>query len=304
MALLLDSIAGVGSLQALTQFGKTETFSAHTPALLSFSSSTYALRLSCSPIGTSLDIERSKKRATSQKASRAGHESSNSSVTSVSAVAADTFAEPSGRSSSNDTSSLKSRLLRLVAGLDRGLAASDENARDVEDAAKELELVGEDVDLTADLWRMQGKWRLAYSSGFLSGSLGGQRPGPPIGRLPLNVGQVYQRVDVASRELDNIVDLKVSPPWPLPPLDVTATLAHSFETFGTAGIRITFENTSVKAGGPLRELPPFSLPQLPDFLKGPSTRARSGEFETTFLEDDVRISRGDRGELRVFVKVE
>lgn len=44
--------------------------------------------------------------------------------------------------------------------------------------------------------------------------------------------QVYQRIDVASRELDNIVDLNLPTPWPLPPIQVTATLAHSFELSG------------------------------------------------------------------------
>ena len=30
--------------------------------------------------------------------------------------------------------------------------------------------------------------------------------------------------------------------------------------------------------------------------------ARSGSFETTFVDADVRVSRGDRGETRVFVR--
>ena len=35
-----------------------------------------------------------------------------------------------------------------------------------------------------------GEWRLVYSSAFASGSLGGLRPGPPNGRLPLQLGKV------------------------------------------------------------------------------------------------------------------
>jgi hypothetical protein len=37
---------------------------------------------------------------------------------------------------------------------------------------------------------------------------------------------------VANRELDNIVDLNIPTPWPLPPVQVIATLAHSFEVSG------------------------------------------------------------------------
>ncbi len=35
-----------------------------------------------------------------------------------------------------------------------------------------------------------GTWRLVYSSGFASGSLGGLRPGPQAALLPVTIGQV------------------------------------------------------------------------------------------------------------------
>lgn len=41
---------------------------------------------------------------------------------------------------------------------------------------------------------LEGRWRLLYSSGFNSGSLGGRRPGPSLGSLPLTLGQVYQDI--------------------------------------------------------------------------------------------------------------
>jgi hypothetical protein len=44
------------------------------------------------------------------------------------------------------------------------------------------------------LWR-PGTWRLIYSSGFNSGSLGGSRPGPPAAFVPLILGQIYQVID-------------------------------------------------------------------------------------------------------------
>lgn len=52
-------------------------------------------------------------------------------------------------------------------------------------------------------------------------------------RLEYALQQVYQRIDIVSRELDNIVDLRFGTPWPFPPLEVTATLAHTFELTGT-----------------------------------------------------------------------
>lgn len=50
----------------------------------------------------------------------------------------------------------------------------------------------------------------------------------------------------------------------------------------------------------LSQLPPLEIPRLPDALRPPSD-TRSGEFEVVYLDSDLRITRGDRGELRVFV---
>lgn len=55
-------------------------------------------------------------------------------------------------------------------------------------------------------------------------------------RLEYALQQVYQRIDIVSRELDNIVDLRFGTPWPLLPLEVTATLAHTFELTGTRSL--------------------------------------------------------------------
>lgn len=69
--------------------------------------------------------------------------------------------------------------------------ASVDDLQRAEVAAKELETAGGPVDLTDDLDKLQGKWRLLYSSAFSSRSLGGSRPGLPTGRLiPVTLGQV------------------------------------------------------------------------------------------------------------------
>ncbi|KAH0450043.1 hypothetical protein IEQ34_020735 [Dendrobium chrysotoxum] len=188
-----------------------------------------------------------------------------------------------------------------VSGLNRGLAASVEDLRLADSAAKELEAAGRPVVLSEDLDKLQGKWKLIYSSAFSSRSLGGSRPGPPTGRLiPITLGQVFQRIDILSKDFDNIVELQFGTPWPFPQIEATATLAHKFELIGTANIKITFEKTTVKPSGNLSQLPPLEIPRLPDALRPPSN-AGNGEFEVIYLDSDLRITRGDRGELRVFV---
>ncbi|OWM85775.1 hypothetical protein CDL15_Pgr023708 [Punica granatum] len=192
-------------------------------------------------------------------------------------------------------------LQSAVSGLNRGLAASEEDLQKADAAAKEIEAAGGPVDLSVDIDKLQGRWKLIYSSAFSSRTLGGSRPGPPTGRLlPITLGQVFQRIDVLSRDFDNIVELELGAPWPLPPAEVTATLAHKFELIGSAKIKINFEKTTVKTTGNLAQLPPLEIPRLPDSLRPPSN-TRSGEFEVTYLDSDMRITQGDRGELRVFV---
>ncbi|KAK7846971.1 plastid-lipid-associated protein 6 [Quercus suber] len=168
-------------------------------------------------------------------------------------------------------------------------------------AAKELEDAGGLVDLSSDLDKLQGRWKLIYSSAFSSRTLGGSRPGPPTGRLlPITLGQVFQRIDILSKDFDNIVELELGTPWPLPPVEVTATLAHKFEVIGSAKIKITFEKTTVKTTGNLSQLPPLELPRIPDAFRPQSNRG-SGEFQVTYLDTEIRVTRGDRDELRVFV---
>lgn len=69
---------------------------------------------------------------------------------------------------------------------------------------------------------------------------------------------------------------------------------------GSAKVKITFEKTTVKTTGNLSQLPPLEIPRIPDALRPPDNRG-SGEFEVTYVDADTRITRGDRGELRIFV---
>ncbi|XP_066342728.1 plastid-lipid-associated protein 6, chloroplastic-like [Miscanthus floridulus] len=213
------------------------------------------------------------------------------------------YADAGAGAGADYVASLKIKLLSAVSGLNRGLVASQEDLDRADAAARELEsAAGGPVDLNRDLDKLQGRWRLLYSSAFSSRTLGGSRPGPPTGRLlPITLGQVFQRIDVVSCDFDNIVELELGAPWPLPPLEATATLAHKFEIIGTSGVKITFEKTTVKTKGSLSQLPPLEVPRIPDNLRPPSSNTGSGEFEVTYLDDDTRVTRGDRGELRVFV---
>ncbi|KAJ8616087.1 hypothetical protein MRB53_035459 [Persea americana] len=187
--------------------------------------------------------------------------------------------------------SLKLKLLTAVSGLNRGLAAIEDDQKQADSAAKELEAVGGLVDLYTDLDKLQGRWKLIYSSAFSSRTLGGSRPGPPTGRLlPITLGQVFQRIDVLSKDFDNIVELQLGTPWPLPQVEVKATLAHKFELIGSAKVKITFEKTTVTPTGSFSQLPPIELPRLPDGLRPPNNTGNEDQINI-FMEIILSCAR-------------
>ncbi|KAL4421139.1 hypothetical protein ABPG77_000774 [Micractinium sp. CCAP 211/92] len=232
---------------------------------------------------------------------------------------------PGGAAHDNkqDIPRLKESLVGMLASLDRGAAASADQAERVEALVKRLEALGGPVSLSWErpagdskpgMALLDGRWRLLYSSGFTSGSLGGRRPGPAFGSSLVTLGQVFQDIYTDKEELDNVVDLFLrtsAASLPLPGLDIavptaTARLRHTFRVINGKTVEITFTDTEVKLagglGGWLDSVPRFTVPSLvPDWLQS-SSKLRSACFDVVYLDEDMRITRGDRGEVRVFAK--
>ncbi|PSC69468.1 putative plastid-lipid-associated chloroplastic [Micractinium conductrix] len=214
----------------------------------------------------------------------------------------------------------KEQLVHMLASLDRGAAATDDQMDRVDALVRRLEALGGPVTLSWDrsaaggpssMALLDGRWRLLYSSGFSSGSLGGRRPGPSFGGGPFTLGQVYQDIFTDKEELDNCVDLFLR--YSLAALPgmggatpaASARLRHTFSVQGANTVEITFTDTEVKLAGGLQgwldSLPRFTVPSLPEWLQPPK-RLRFARFDVVYLDSEMRVTRGDRGELRVFLK--
>ena len=232
------------------------------------------------------------------------------------------------RAKANKAAELKFGLLKLVAGLDRGAAATAEDRNAVLEAADALAASAAPLSGAALESALEGTWRLTYSSTF-AGQEGGTQgfTGTPAAG-PVSLMAVYQRITKDSTCLENIVELQAGSPM----LRGSASLAHDYTVQGNT-TNITFTGVTVTPGGAAASLPAFTLPSLaqtiesalPDFLRPPGTDAaadtegaplalvsaganpslqtlQSGTFETPYVDEDLRISKGDRGELRVFVR--
>ena len=216
---------------------------------------------------------------------------------------------------------MKYELLKTLAALDRGVAAGDDDRDDVRRLVEILEtfakatasmtmsggvggrrsLAPVDAQLEAAL---DGEWRLAYSSTFAGEQPGSQgftgAPGGGGGGNP-NLRAVYQRVSNEGKTCDNVVTFSGGGL----PFSGTASLGHEYEVTDTT-MTITFTGVTVESSS--LGLPPLRLPSPLDVLPAEVREAltgagvQSGSFDTSFVDEDLRVSRGDRGELRVFVK--
>ena len=146
-------------------------------------------------------------------------------------------------------------LMRTVAPLDRGAAASVSDVARVKAAIARLEAAAPPtIDRGAEfelLESIAGRWRLCYSSTFAEGRGGGELAALSQGftGAPPGLGAVYQdiRFDAAKGEwfLDNLVALS----GPTPPLpELRAKLVHRVSATRDE-LSIQFEETTLRVSG-------------------------------------------------------
>ncbi|XVF68118.1 hypothetical protein PTKIN_Ptkin10aG0177500 [Pterospermum kingtungense] len=166
-----------------------------------------------------------------------------------------------------DAKVLKEELLEAIAPLDRGADATPEDQQRVDQLARKLEAVSPIKEpLKSDL--LNGKWELIYTTS--KSILQTQRP--KFLRSTTN----YQAINVDTLRAQNMES------WPFFN-QVTADLTP----LNPRKVAVKFD--SFKIGG----LIPIKAPG----------RAR-GELEITYLDEELRISRGDKGNLFILKMVD
>lgn len=211
--------------------------------------------------------------------------------------------------------SVKARLLAMISPLDRGRDATVEEARRVAETVEQLENIS---PRAVQIYRreeeeemLSGTWKLLYSSELVQGNVQNPRNAVQPGQgplLPFELGPVEQVIDTKNKRLDNVVQLQLK--LTMAPLigaaspKLVARLGHTYEILGARTVKITYDATTVKAQGGLADwldaLPEFSTPS---FLNVLDDSFRSATFDVLFVDQNMRVTRGDRGEYRVFLKV-
>ncbi|KAJ3672937.1 hypothetical protein LUZ60_006311 [Juncus effusus] len=163
---------------------------------------------------------------------------------------------------------IKAELLEAIKLLDRGADATPEDQARIDQLASELEAVfAMKEPLKSDL--LNGKWELIYTTS--RSILATQRP-----KFLRPNGKIYQAINADSLRAQNMET------WPYFN-QVTANLTP----LNSRRVEVKFETFKI-------------LSLIP--IKAPA-RAR-GELEITYLDEEIRVSRGDKGNLFILKMVD
>ncbi|NEP48631.1 MAG: fibrillin [Moorea sp. SIO3C2] len=190
----------------------------------------------------------------------------------------------------------KAELLEAIAGKNRGLLASKTDKTAILAAVTQLEgrnptprpLEAQDL--------LDGNWRLLYTTSQELLNLDG---------FPLvQLGQIYQCVRTSDTKIYNIAELSG-----IPYLEGVVSVCASFEPVSQCRVNVRFERSIIGLQSFL------SYSSANDFIEQIEAGKRfpaidfpinsdnqEGWLEITYLDDDLRIGRGNQGSLFVLTK--
>ena len=191
----------------------------------------------------------------------------------------------------------KAVLMEAIAGKNRGLLATERDKQAILIAIAQLE----DRNPTprpveaSDL--LDGNWRLLYttSKGLLN-----------IDAVPLlKLGQIYQCIRVKTASVYNIAEV-----YGVPFLEGLVSVAARFEPVSERRVQVKFERSIFG----LQRLISYQSPE--DFIQrlemskkfaaidiNLNSREQQGWLDITYLDNDLRIGRGNEGSVFVLTKV-
>ncbi len=191
----------------------------------------------------------------------------------------------------------KSDLLAAIAGKNRGLLATDRDRQNILAIATQLEERNPTPQPLEAPEMLAGNWRLIYTS---SKNLLG------LDRLPLlKLGEVYQCVRPQQFQVYNIAEL-----YGVPFLESIVSIVARFDPLSERRIQVVFERSISGLKNLLGyQSPDQFINQIQagqkflglDIPIKPSNR--QAWLEITYLDNDLRISRGNEGSLFILTKL-
>ena len=191
----------------------------------------------------------------------------------------------------------KTTLLEVIAGKNLGSNATDIDKQNILSAIANLEDFNPTPRPLEATDLLDGNWRLLYttSSELLN-----------LNRIPLtNLSKVYQCIRVQSKSVYNIAEISG-----LPFLEGLVSVAAKFEPVSSKRVQVKFERSIIG----LQRLIDYKYPEsfIEKIESGKKFLAidfpiisseQQGWLETTYLDNDLRIGRGNQGSVFVLTKL-
>jgi hypothetical protein len=191
----------------------------------------------------------------------------------------------------------KTALLEAIASQNRGLLTNEVDKVKILSAIQQLEDVNPTPKPLEAKELLEGNWRLLYTS---SRELLG------LDRIPLlKLGQIYQCIRIAEAKIYNIAEI-----LGIPMMESLVSVVGSFEPVSERRVKVNFERSIVG----LQRLFGYQNPsqyiqqiesgkKFPPLDFGIDNRDRNAWLDITYLDGDMRIGRGNEGNVFVLSKM-
>jgi hypothetical protein len=191
----------------------------------------------------------------------------------------------------------KAALLESVSGKNRGLLATELDKQAILATISQLEDRNPTPRPIEAGELLDGDWRLIYTTS--KGILG-------IDQFPLlKLGQVYQSIRVKTRRVYNIAEV-----YGLPFLEGIVSVAASFVPVSERRVNVKFERSILGLSRLINYQSPQSyIQQIESGQKFTAidfnlqSREQLGWLDITYLDQDLRIGRGNEGSVFVLTKM-
>ncbi len=189
----------------------------------------------------------------------------------------------------------KSELLNAIAGTNRGLSATDSQKQAILATIAQLEDRNPTPRPVEAAALLEGDWRLLYttSRGILS-----------INQFPLiNLGQVYQCIRVKQAKLYNIAEVAG-----LPLAEGIVSVSARFEPVSERRVDVSFERSIlglqrfIGYQSPSEFIQQIEAGQKFAAIDFTIKRDQSGWLDITYLDENLRVGRGNEGSVFVLTK--
>ena len=190
----------------------------------------------------------------------------------------------------------KTNLLNAIAGKNRGLLATQTDKQAILAAIATLEDFNPTPYPLESSHLLDGNWRLLYttSEALLR-----------LDRTPFyKLGQIYQCIRTETGRVYNIAEI-----YGLPFLEGLVAVAAKFEPVSNRRVSVKFERSIIGLQGFIRYQSPNNLIQqieagnkftAIDFMF--KSNEQQGWLDITYIDDNLRIGRGNEGSVFVLVK--